>query len=108
MINRGDVVSCTYWEKEGRPAVVLRVLPDGRLLIIAGTKEAPTPAEYVHEQPEPVSVLAKSRTASILGLSYDTWFKKQGVTVTSPAKVTRRGSGTCPTALLLDLEKLVG
>jgi hypothetical protein len=103
MIERGDVVSCHYWEKDGRPAVVLRVCADGRLFLVAGTKLAPSIA-----MPDAVQVLVGSRYGRLLGLTFDTWFKKQGVAFMLPNKVSLRSAQKCPPELLLRLDKLVG
>jgi hypothetical protein len=108
MIDRGTVVSCFHWGKEGRPGIVLRVCPDGRLFVVVGTKSPPSPAEYVHEQADAIVVHASERYARILRLSVDTWFKKAGGKFVSPEKVSVRSSEKCPADLLRRFDKLFG
>jgi len=104
MIDRGSIVSCFHWEKEGRPGIVLRVCLDGRLYIIAGTKVPPESGKPT----DAIQVTANSRYGRLFALSFDTWFKRQGVAFMSESKLSLRVPAMCPVDLLLRLDKLVG
>jgi hypothetical protein len=98
---RGVVIAVVAGGKR-RPAIVLRVSADGKLLAIAGSTRPPFPGEPA------VVVEHESRIGRALRLTAKTWFKKDFVlTNVAPALVWRWSPAVCPSSLMLKLDKLL-
>jgi hypothetical protein len=72
--------------------------------IIAGSTKPPA----LGKEKDAILVKATDRWAHDLGLTADTWFKRNGATIVAVAGLSPRGTGKCPIALFLKLERLVG
>lgn len=100
MISVGAAVRVHAGGKDGRPGVVLRLLPGDRAFVLFGTGTA---------RPELAHVLVRPRTApgTALRLEKDTYFYKGNCTVCGVDKLEPLGV-TCPPSLMIALRQLVG
>lgn len=100
MIVVGAAVRVHAGGKDGRPGVVLRLLPDNRAFVLYGTGTA---------RPELAHVLVHPRTApgTTLRLEKETYFYRGNSTVCMVDKLELLGV-TCPPSLMIALRKLVG